>query len=57
MDTMYWSSCFICQAHKSNEKTVKPFLSIKLCNNPEILYACYKVKGNIEELSKLDELS
>ena len=56
MDTMDWSSCFICQAHKSNEETVKPSLFIKLRNNPEILYACYKVKGNIEELSELDEL-
>ena len=54
---MYWSSCLICQAHKSNEKTVKQSLSIKLRNNPEVLYACYKVKGNIKELSKLDELA
>ena len=57
MDKMDWRSCFICQAHKSNEKTVDPSLSIKLRNNPERLYACYKeVKDNIEELSELDEL-
>ena len=34
-----------------------PSLSIKLRNNPKILYAWYKVKSNIVELSKLDKLS
>lgn len=55
--TRDWSLCFICQLEKSNEKTLNPSSSIKLRNNPEKLYACYKeVTDNIQELKELGEL-
>ena len=57
METRDWNLCFICQLEKSNEKTILPSSSVKLRNNPEKLYACYKeVTDNIQELKELGEL-
>ena len=48
METQDLNLCFICQLEKSNEKTLLPSSSVKLRNNPEAVYVCYKgVTDNI----------
>ena len=57
LDTRDWSLCFICQQEKSNENVLDHSSSIKLRNNPEKLYVCYKeITNNIRELKELGEL-